>query len=52
MEIQSAVFDSLSAGRNDQTITKHKDRTLDKQNPSHHQFKNYCGNIMHQHEQQ
>ena len=32
--------------------TKHKDRTLDKQNPSHHEFKNYCGNIMHKHEQQ
>ena len=32
--------------------TKHKDRTLDKQNPPDHQFKNYCVNIMHQHEQQ
>ena len=32
--------------------TKHKNRTLDKQNPPDHQFKNYCVNIMHQHEQQ
>ena len=32
--------------------TKHKDRTLDKQNPPDHQFKNCCVNIMHQHEQQ
>ena len=32
--------------------TKHKDRTLDKQNPPDHQFKNNCINIMHQHEQQ
>ena len=32
--------------------TKHKDHTLDKQNPPDHQFKNYCVNIMHQHEQQ
>ena len=32
--------------------TKHKDRTLDKQNPLDHQFKNYYLNIMHQHEQQ
>ena len=32
--------------------TKHKDRTLDKQNPLDHQFKHYCVNIMHQHEQQ
>ena len=32
--------------------TKHKDRTLDKQNPPDHQFKSYYVNIMHQHEQQ
>ena len=32
--------------------TKPEDRTLDKQNPPGHQFKNYCLNIMHQHEQQ
>ena len=31
---------------------KHKDRTLDKQNPPDHQFKDYCVNIMHQHVQQ
>ena len=32
--------------------TKHKDRTLDKQNPLNHQFKNYYVNIMQQHKQQ
>ena len=32
--------------------TKHKDRTLDQQNLPDHKFKNYCVNIMHQHEQQ
>ena len=32
--------------------TKHKDRTLDKQNPPDHQFRNYYVNFMHQHEQQ
>ena len=32
--------------------TKHKDRTLDKQNPPNYQFKSYYVNIMHQHEQQ
>ena len=32
--------------------TKHKDRTLDKQNPPDNQLKNYHVNIMYQHEQQ
>ena len=32
--------------------TKHKDRTLAKQNPPDHQLKNYFVKIMHQHEQQ
>ena len=32
--------------------TKHKDRTLDKQNPPNYQFKSYYVNIMHQPEQQ
>ena len=30
--------------------TKHKDLTLEKQNPPDHQFKNYYVNIIHQHE--
>ena len=32
--------------------TKHKDRTLDKQNSPDHQFKTYYLNHTHQHEQQ